>query len=83
MRLDLELKKAGITARGGSIVDATFTWALKLHEEPRPHARPLRRTSPRKGEPGVSDTRRISAWMPQVALCMVPDFGFSIPDMVL
>ncbi|RRF99918.1 MAG: hypothetical protein DUD39_01990 [Coriobacteriaceae bacterium] len=35
--LNLELKKAGITARGGSIVDATFTWALKLNEEQRPH----------------------------------------------
>ena len=70
-RLDLELEKAGITARGGSMVDVTFTWALKLNEEQRPRARPLKRTSPRKGEPGVSDTRRISAWMPQVALCMV------------
>ena len=37
LRLNLELEKAGITARGGSIVDATFTWALKLHEEQRPH----------------------------------------------
>ncbi|WP_256436764.1 hypothetical protein [Atopobium sp. oral taxon 416] len=36
--LNLELKKAGITARGGSMVDATFTWALKLNEEPRPYA---------------------------------------------
>ena len=69
--LNLELEKAGITARGGSIVDATFTWALKLHKEQGPCARPLKRTSPRKGEPGVSDTRRISAWMPQGALCMV------------
>jgi len=69
--LNSELEKAGITARGGSIVDVTFTWALKLHEEQRPHTRPLKRTSPRKGGPGVSDTRRISAWMPQVALCMV------------
>ena len=34
--LNSELKKAGIMARGGSIVDATFTWALKLHEEQRP-----------------------------------------------
>jgi prophage tail gpP-like protein len=25
-----KLKKAGITGRGGSMVDATFTWALKL-----------------------------------------------------
>ena len=69
--LNSELEKAGITARGGSIVDATFIEALKLHEEPRPYTRPLKRTSPRKGEPGVSDTRRILAWMPQVALCMV------------
>ena len=69
--LNLELEKAGITAQGGSMVDATFTWALKLHEEQGPCARLLKRTSPRKGEPGVSDTRRISAWMPQVALCMV------------
>ncbi|WP_256436758.1 hypothetical protein [Atopobium sp. oral taxon 416] len=36
--LNLELKKAGITARGGSMVDVTFTWALKLNEEPRPCA---------------------------------------------
>ena len=36
--LNSELEKAGITARGGSIVDATFTWALKLNEEPRPCA---------------------------------------------
>ena len=34
--LNLELEEAGITARGGSMVDATFTWALKLHEEQRP-----------------------------------------------
>ena len=34
--LNLELKKAGITARGGSIVDVTFIWALKLNEEQRP-----------------------------------------------
>ncbi|RRF96944.1 MAG: transposase [Coriobacteriaceae bacterium] len=47
--LNSELEKAGITARGGSIVDVTFTWALKLHEEQRPHTRPLKRTSPRKG----------------------------------
>jgi len=58
-------------ARGGSMVDATFIWALKLNEEQGLCARPLKHTSPRKGEPGVSDTRRISAWMPQVALCMV------------
>ena len=32
------LKAAGITAQGGSMVDATFTWALKLNEEPRPCA---------------------------------------------
>ena len=69
--LNSELKKAGITARGGSMVDVTFTWALKLNEEQGPCARPLKRTSPRKGEPGISDTRRISAWMPQAALCMV------------
>ncbi|RRF96222.1 MAG: hypothetical protein DUD39_15680 [Coriobacteriaceae bacterium] len=69
--LNSELKKAGIMMRGGSMVDVTFTWALKLNEEQRPCARPLKRTSPRKGEPDVSDTRRISAWMPQVALCMV------------
>ena len=66
------MKRQGSWVQGGSIVDATFfTWALKLNEEPRPYARPLKRTSPRKGEPDVSDTRRISAWMPQVALCMV------------
>ena len=59
--LNLELEKAGITARGGSIVDATFTWALKLNEEQGPRTRPLRRTSPRKGRTGISDTRRISA----------------------
>ncbi|RRF97615.1 MAG: hypothetical protein DUD39_14000 [Coriobacteriaceae bacterium] len=29
LRLNLKLEKAGITARGGSMVDATFTWALK------------------------------------------------------
>ena len=34
--LNLELKKAGITVRGGSMVDVTFTWALKLHEEQGP-----------------------------------------------
>ncbi|QUC04212.1 hypothetical protein [Atopobium sp. oral taxon 416] len=38
LRLNLGLEKAGITARGGSIVDATFTWALKLHEEQGPCA---------------------------------------------
>ena len=47
--LNLELEKAGITVRGGSIVDVTFTWALKLHKEQGPCARPLKRTSPRKG----------------------------------
>ena len=31
------------------MVDATFTWALKLNEEQGPRARPLKRTSPRKG----------------------------------
>jgi hypothetical protein len=41
LRLNLELKKAGITARGGSIVDVTFIEALKLHEEQGPCARPL------------------------------------------
>ena len=35
-RLNLELEKAGITGRGGSMVDVTFTWALKLHEEQGP-----------------------------------------------
>ena len=35
--LDLELEKAGITGRGGSMVDVTFTWALKLNEEQGPH----------------------------------------------
>ena len=69
--LNLELEKAGITGRGGSMVDVTFTWALKLNEEQGPRARPLKRTSPRKGDPGVSDTRHILAWIPQVALCMV------------
>ena len=34
--LNSELKKAGIMAQGGSIVDVTFTWALKLNEEQRP-----------------------------------------------
>jgi hypothetical protein len=34
--LNSELEKAGITAQGGSMVDVTFTWALKLHEEQRP-----------------------------------------------
>ena len=34
--LNLELKEAGITAQGGSMVDVTFIWALKLHEEQRP-----------------------------------------------
>ena len=38
--LNLELEKAGITARGGSMVDVTFTWALKLHEEQGPRTRP-------------------------------------------
>ena len=37
LRLNLEIKKAGIMARGGSMVDATFTWALKLNEEQGPH----------------------------------------------
>ena len=32
------LKEAGITARGGSMVDATFTCALKRHEEQGPRA---------------------------------------------
>ncbi|WP_256436713.1 hypothetical protein [Atopobium sp. oral taxon 416] len=36
--LNLELEKAGITGRGGSMVDVTFTWALKLNKEPRPCA---------------------------------------------
>ena len=36
LRLDLELEKAGITSRGGSMVDVTFIWALKLNEEQRP-----------------------------------------------
>ncbi|RRF91555.1 MAG: hypothetical protein DUD39_17600 [Coriobacteriaceae bacterium] len=36
LRLNLELEEAGITAQGGSMVDATFTWALKLNEEQRP-----------------------------------------------
>ena len=58
LRLNLELKKAGITARGGSMVDATFTWALKLHEEQRPRVT-LKAHQSKKGEPGVSDTRRI------------------------
>jgi len=31
--LNLELKKAGITVQGGSMVDVTFIEALKLHEE--------------------------------------------------
>ncbi|QUC04467.1 hypothetical protein [Atopobium sp. oral taxon 416] len=35
--LNSELEKAGITARGGSMVDVTFTWVLKLHEEQGPH----------------------------------------------
>ena len=69
--LNSELEKAGITARGGSIVDATFTEALKLHEEQGPCARPLKRTSPRKGRTGISDTRRILAWMRAAALCML------------
>ena len=69
--LNLELEKAGIMARGGSIVDATFIEALKLHEEQGPCARPLKRTSPRKGRTGISDTRRISAWMRAAALCML------------
>ena len=38
LRLNLELEKAGITGRGGSMVDATFTWALKLNEEQGPYA---------------------------------------------
>jgi IS5 family transposase len=59
--LNSELEKAGITARGGPMVDATFIEALKLHKEQGPCARPLKRTSPRKGRTGVSDTRRISA----------------------
>ena len=59
--LNSELEKAGIMMRGGSIVDATFIWALKLHEEQGPCARPLKRTSPRKGRTGISDTRRILA----------------------
>ena len=69
--LNSELEKAGIMMRGGSIVDATFIEALKLHEEQGPCARPLKRTSPRKGRTGISDTRRISAWMPVAALCML------------
>ena len=42
--LNLELEKAGITGRGGSMVDVTFTWALKasrrtktLHATPKAH----------------------------------------------
>ena len=38
LRLNLELEKAGITARGGSMVNVTFTWALKLNEEQGPCA---------------------------------------------
>ncbi|QUC03559.1 hypothetical protein [Atopobium sp. oral taxon 416] len=38
LRLNLELKKAGITVQGGSIVDATFIWALKFHKEQGPYA---------------------------------------------
>ena len=64
------LKAAGITAWGGSMVNVTFTWALKLNEEQGPRTT-LKAHQSKKGEPGVSDTRRISAWMPQVALCML------------
>jgi hypothetical protein len=38
LRLNSELKKAGITARGGSMVDATFTWALSFTKN-KDHAR--------------------------------------------
>ena len=38
LRLNLELEKAGITAQGGSIVDATFTWALSSTKN-KDHAR--------------------------------------------
>ena len=68
--LNLELEKAGITVRDGSMVDVTFTWALKLNEEQRPRVT-LKAHQSKKGKPGVSDTRHISAWMPQVALCIV------------
>ena len=47
--LNLELKKVGTMMEGGSMVDVTFTWALKLNEEQGPRTRPLKRTSPRKG----------------------------------
>ncbi|WP_256436706.1 hypothetical protein [Atopobium sp. oral taxon 416] len=33
-----KLEKAGITVQGGSMVDVTFTWALKLHEGQGPCA---------------------------------------------
>ncbi|WP_256436692.1 hypothetical protein [Atopobium sp. oral taxon 416] len=33
-----KLEKAGTTARGGSMVDATFTWALSLTKN-KDHAR--------------------------------------------
>ena len=36
--LNLELEKAGTMMEGGSMVDVTFTWALKLNEEQGPYA---------------------------------------------
>ena len=60
--LNLELKKAGITGRSGSMMDVTFIEALKLHEEQGPRTRPLKRTNPRKtcylksrGKPKIFD----------------------------
>ena len=46
--LNLELEKAGITARGGSIVDATFIEAPSSTKNKDHDATP-KRTSPRKG----------------------------------
>ena len=43
------LKAAGITAQGGSMVDVTFTWALKLNEEQGPCAT-LKAHQSKKGE---------------------------------
>ena len=49
--LDSELKKAGIMMRGSSMVDVTFTWALKLHEEQGPYIRlTLKAHQSKKGE---------------------------------
>ncbi|QUC03489.1 hypothetical protein [Atopobium sp. oral taxon 416] len=47
--LNLELKKAGITVQGGSMVDVTFTWALKLKRRTRTMRATLKAHQSKKG----------------------------------